>query len=832
MRYLRLTALLLLLAAAPLRADDANVDVVMLVDVSGAMERKGHFARARELMLDLVDRAARPGAQIAIIPFGDGVHDPRIVRVPHGKQEAAEARTRLRQTLQSLRAHDPHRYLHAAIERGVRQLRSFARHRPGHDRRLVLVSTGSRQVPADVGPSVLADRLIAAGEGTIAPGSGWTLWYGHFQSGDADVLDFLAQRGAGSSLPLDTVESMRWAACRIETPYVAVGELPEGEWKRRVRIFVSGVPGAELALRTHTGKSKVGATLAALPVKTKLKRGRSTVAITLSGFRPAGGRYNGAYLRVDGVGPWPVWVTGGRIPLDVGPDAARATLDSTELVFERVDRGTRMGKILRIVPNESAKRRRPEIGFEVHDVPADVAVTVDPPKVWLDRAHEVTIRVAPRARSTPGTYESRVVLKPRDGLRLQHKEIRVRYRVGHGSIRIENETLAFGEMPRGTDKVMQLSLVPDQGAVETGARVSVAAENVPPGVELEFQEKFTLFGKSALEVRARVSSLRTDGPIEAMLRFEATGEVRMIPEVVPITIQVVPPPSVKLGDTVDVGRIRQSQLDGFEFSFPVDIDSAHDGTIVELVPQDGSTLLDPPQVRLKEGRQRLRFKLISKKRDEGRQSAKFAVFSLRDGSRRAEGHVRFAWTVEESYLRFVEWQDPAPMGTEANVVIGRLVLDASPDLRGRSLQLRTRFPKTQAGSAIAAFLDSVELLGGSQTIAVPIDVVSPVPGEHTGVIELSMADSSGIRVAVKPVPIKIVVPEPPPTIEMLSPEKRTKLFAAAGIVVGLLICLLWLLRRNGRPVRRMVRFTPPPAPRSEGRPIDGEEEFVFEEHFR
>ncbi|MHC4407642.1 MAG: vWA domain-containing protein [Planctomycetota bacterium] len=829
MALFRLVVLALVLAAAPLRADDVSVDVVMLVDVSGEMDRKGHFPRARQLLLDLVDRAAQPGAQIAIIPFGDGVHEPQIVRVPHGKREAAGARARLRRGLEALRAHDPHRYLHAALERGVRQLRAFARHRPNHERRLVVVSTGSRHVAADANASALADRLVAAGDRVIAPGSGWTLWYGHFQDGDPDVLDFLAQRGAGTALSLDNVEPMRWTACRIETPYVAVGELPEGEWKRRVRIFVSGVPGTELAMRTHAGKSKVGATLTAMPLRTTLKRGRSTVAVTLSGFRPAGARYSGAHLRVDGVGPWPVWVTGSRIALDAGPDTARATLDATELRFERVDRGTQMGKILRIVPNDSAKRRRSQIGFEVREVPADVDVTVDPPMVRLDRDQDVTIRVAPRPGSTPGTYESRIVLEPRDGLRLQNKEIRIRYKIGHGSIRIENAALAFGKVSRGTDKIVQLSLVPDLGAVESGARVKVSAEGVPTGVDLEFQEKFTLFGKSALEVRARVSSFREDGPIEALLRFEATGNVRMIPETVPITIEVVPPPSVKLGDTVEIGRVRQSQLDGYVFSFPVDIDPAHHGTVVELVPQTPGTRLDPPQVRLSEGRQWLRFKLVSSQRDEGAQSAQFAVFAVRDGSRRSEGHIRLVWTVEESYVRFIEWQDPAPLASEANVVIGRMMLDASPDLRGRSIELRTRFPQGESKARIAAVLEAVELLGGSQTVPVPIDVVSAAPGEYDGVIELSMSDPSGIRVTVKPIPIKVVVPQPPPVIALLSPEKRTKLIAVGSMIAGLLLCLLWLLRKNRRSVRRMVRFTPPPTPISRGELVDQADQFVFED---
>jgi len=833
MGSLRTAVLLVLLAAAPARAGDRPIDVVVVVDCSAEMESTGRFSRVKQLLLDLVDRAARPGAQVAVIPFGDGVHEPRVVRVGHGEKDAAEARARLRRAIDGLRAHDPHRYLHAAVERGVRQLRTFARHRPAHERRLVLVATGSRHVPAAAAATVLADRLADAGDGVLRAGRDWTFWYGHFGAADGDVAEFVAQRGAGVLLKLDSVEPMRWTPVSVETPYVSVGELPEGNWRRRVRIFVSGVPGAELAVRCHPGTGVVNATMTAVPHRARLKRARSTVAVDLSGYRPAGAKYRGAHLRIDGAGPRPLWVTGARVPVDAGPDRARATLDMRSIDYGRVDRGTQTGKILRVTPNESARRRQSRLGVSVREVPPDVDIVVEPRLLRLDRDQELTIRVAPRAGAKPGTYESRVVLEPRDGLRLERKEVRVRYEVGHGSVRIEGGTLDFGDVVRGGDAIARLTLVPDLGAVESGAQVRVAVEGLPEGVELEMQRKFTLFGKSALEVRARVSSLRATGPVEATLRFEATANVRVVPDAVPVTIEVVPPPTVKLGELVEIGRVRQAELDGHEFSFPVDVDPAHHGTVVELAPDSAGTRLEPAQLRLREGRQWLRFRLVSDRRSPGKQAAGFTVFSVRDGRRRREGSIRVAWTVEESYLRFLEWRDPPPLSRGANMVHGTLVLDASPDLRGRVLDIRTRFPDSGPTTRLAAGLDAIELLGGSQSVTVPFDVVLADPGSYAGVIELELRDSESVHVAVKPVPFEVVVPEPPPVISMLSPEKRNKLYAVGGMVLGLLLCLLWLVRRNRRPVHRMVRFTPPAAPGGEGKSVvDTADMFAFEEELR
>ena len=645
------------------------------------------------------------------------------------------------------------------------------------------------------------------------------------------MLEFLRARRAGVACDLSAVETMRWTPVLVETRYVSVGEVPAGEWRRRVRLFVKGAAGVDLAVHGDAGTG-VGSTLVAKAPRTRLTRARSTFAVDLSGRARKGARYPGAHVRVEPAGNAPVWVTGSRVAVEVGGDYAQATVEAEEVAYGRVDRGTSAVREVRFVPNARARNRGARVALEVLDVPTDVDVTVEPRAIVLGEAASVTVRVAPRGVAAPGTYESRIVLKPQEGLALDRRELRVRYEVGHGGVRLQEKELAFGDVVRGTDAVQRLTLVPDQGAIETGAEIEATVEGFGEGVEVEVQPRFTLFGKTALEVRVRVSSMHEHGPVEGVLRFAASGNVRVLPDEVPVTIEVVPPPDVALTRHVDIGTVRQSQLQGHPFSFAVDIDPAHHGTVIEFVPADPGTQVLPTQVRLREGRQQMHLKLRTDKASEGKQTARFTVFSLRDGSRRAEGEVQFAWTVEESFVRVLEWKQPEPLDPKETVVEGTLVVDASPDLRGRTIRIGARFEEAGRRTRIAPVQDSFDLIGGIQTVPVEIDVVAADAGEHGGFLDLEIDDAEGVQNGLKPVAVRIRVAEAPPLFSLLSPDKRDKLYLAGGAVLVLLVSLVWLLRRNRRVVHRMVRFTPPPHPNDAKSIKEVAESFAFEEELR
>ncbi|MEM8883415.1 MAG: vWA domain-containing protein [Planctomycetota bacterium] len=815
--------------APAVRADDAPIDVVVLVDVTREIEQERNFVRARQLVLDLVDRAAVPGAQFALIPFGDGVHEPFSATVARDRAGAAEARSGLRRHVESLRAQDPHRFLHAALERAVVQLRTFARLKPDHERRIVVVSQGSQHLPRGTLERDLVDRLASAGDRQLRPGRDWTLWYGHFGAGDPDLLEFIAQRGIGTSLRLDRVESMRWTRVRVETPFVAVGPLPEGEWKRRVLLFVSGAVNAELLVRTDPGSSAVGATLTALPIRPRLKRTRSTVPIMLSGYRPAGAHYERARLRVDGAGPWPIWVTGGRVSVDAGPDDATATIDVDELRFERVDRGTRMAKLVRIRPNATARRRKMQLGFEVRDLPPDVDLVVEPEVVHLDEEREIKVRLRPRASAKPGAHESRIVFVPRGGLRVRPRELTIQYRIGHGSVRVEESELAFGDVVRGSSKTARITLAPDQGALEAGAQLRVEALDVPDGVELQFLEQFSLFERTALEVRARVKPGVEAQDLTFRLRFVAAGEVRMVPPVVPVRLRVVPPPAVALTREIDVGSLFQTELEGKEFSFPIDVDPSHQGTILRFQSGEAGTRMQPSELRLKEGRHWLKLQLYSDKTTPGAHRVPFTVTSIRGRGQRSEGTVHVAWKVRPSYVRVAQWIGPSTMEPDSTMVSGTLVLESSPDLAGHVVSIEARFEPTELKSQMAMVVDSIELKGGSQSITIPIDVVHAEPGTYRGVLDPKLLRVQTLRNELDPIAFQFEVTAPPSRLAQLTPEKRRKLILVAGLVAMLLAVLLWMMRRNRRPVHRVVQFTPPPEPEARGMVVDDAHMFSVED---
>lgn len=818
-RTITLAALVLPLLSSLGQAGDAPVDLVLLVDLSRETTTNQRFSQGRDLLLDLLDRATVPGAQIAIVPFGNGVRDARVVSVPSDDFGAAKARTELRGILSELRAQDSHRFLHAALVRGDQLLRQFSKKHPERTRRIVIVARGANNTPT------------AEAKVVLAPFDG-TVWYGHFREADPVFAEFIAQRGAGTVLSLDSVKHMRWTTLRVETPYVAVGNLPEGEWRRRVRLFVSGTPGTEIAIRTDPGPGTVGATLTALPLRVRLKRGRSTVAINLSGYRPAGASYDFARVRVDGVGPWPIWVIGSRVSVDAGAGAARVSPAIDELVFERIDRGAPEAKTIRFNVNAKAKRRQSKMRFEVRDVPPDVDIRIEPETIRFDETSEIRVIIEPRPGAKPGQHRSVLVLEPFDGLSVAQRQIPIRFHVGRGSVRIEEPSLVIANAPRGADSIGRITLVPDLGAIEMGSQIEVTVEGLPEGVEVQVQDRFTIFDRTALEFRAHVSSDQVEGTIRGTLRFTATSGVRMVPSELPFELTVVPPPAVQLGEMITIGEMRQSELDSYEFSFPVDVDPAHHGAVVELVPQSVGTTIEPSRFRLKEGRQWLAFKLKSDQRTLGKQSAVFHVHR-REGERtRKDGEIRLLWTVLETYLRVVEWHPPTPLAADSTVATGTVVFDASPDLRGEIVEFRTRFPESKEGTLIAPVLDSVTLLGGSQAVTVPFDVVRAAPGAHRGIIDLKPKDFAYKTSSLRPLSMDIVVPEPTIAQSLLAPEKRMKLFAVAGGVVALLLILLFVLRRGRHPVRGMVRFTPPDEPGHRGGVVEDSEMFAFEDEMR
>ena len=120
----------------------------------------------------------------------------------------------------------------------------------------------------------------------------------------------------------------------------------------------------------------------------------------------------------------------------------------------------------------------------------------------------------------------------------------------------------------------------------------------------------------------------------------------------------------------------------------------------------------------------------------------------------------------------------------------------------------------------------------SSVVTVPFDIVRATPGLHEGTLELSSAEPSLRGSPLKPLVVRIVMPQPTVVETLLAPEKRVKLMMVAGSLLAVLAALLWLIRRNRSPVDRMVRFTPPAEPGHRAPLVEDSGQFVLEEDWR
>ncbi|MHC4955242.1 MAG: hypothetical protein ACYTGZ_15420 [Planctomycetota bacterium] len=799
------------MSAAPLHAQQRRIDSVVMLDMSREMSASGTLEAARNLLIDLVPRVVRPGAQVAFVPFGDGVHEPVVIRVPYGAEGVAAARARLRRLISDARPREGHRYLYEAMERGLEQLRAFMRNHPERERRLVIVSTGARKVRRAEDDMSLAERIARLSGDDLAVGRDWSLWYGHFKGGDPGLRRFISQKRAGAMVPLDGGRKRRWSEVSIGTPYVDLGANLRGPWKRRVRITSKCAAGTVLAVRAGAGPGAGGATLTATPAIVRLRRPNASIEVELSGNGRSGGSYANAWLRLDGAGLSPVWVTGAQITVLTGASRAQASFASDTLNIGRVDRGTKITHTLEMMSNEDAKTRRATVRFRVADVPPDVDLRVVPSSLRLDEDSQVQIELTAHGAAKPGRYESRVVLSGGRGLRIPRRELAVRYRVGHGGIRILQARLVSPPLSRGGEVVARLTLVPDEGAVDAGATVRVEVGELPDGLDPEVISRFALQEETELEVRLRAQPYLAEGLYQTELRFSASGEIRVVPSVIPVEIEVVAPPPLNLGGTLDIGEYYQTRAERLIVEIPVDIDPAHNGTRIDFVAPSTQIAVEPSHVRLRSGRQTIRLSIRPPAITPGRASAVIDVYSIRDGERHAEGEYTVSWRVKESFLRAVEWRAPPPLMSGSNLVTGNLVIESSPDLNGKLVRVRAGLGDLPTGTHIAPGTDAIVLTGGLQRVTMPFDIVRAEPGRYEGRLDLRVDNDIVRTTNLAALKYEIVVEAPPVARELLDPNKRNSLFKLGGVLLGVVFVLALVFRRMRRRVRTRVEF---PAPRT------------------
>jgi len=225
-------------------APDAS-DLVILLDVSSSMRRRDAFDRARRLIDGLADEAVRPGAHVALVPFGTGVHEVQRFDAPGDEAGTADARARLRTALAEIRTRDSYSYLGEALDTGLRLLAEFKASDPRRTRHLVLISDGLQSVASRDTPLSLPDVLARwAAQGLRAPDD-YVVWYAYIRKSEPELVSAIERTGAGRVAAIDRLEGLKWTFTRIETATADLGAKRTGSWTARVPFVATSGGGAE-----------------------------------------------------------------------------------------------------------------------------------------------------------------------------------------------------------------------------------------------------------------------------------------------------------------------------------------------------------------------------------------------------------------------------------------------------------------------------------------------------------------------------------------------------------------------------------------------------------
>ncbi len=693
-------ALLATVAPAPAADPPRSLsDVVLLLDVSGSMIDNRAFDRAKKLLIDVLDRVVHPGAQVAIVPFGDGVKGVTRFEMPENPRDADIARARVRASIEELRARDSFTYLYRAIESGLETLHEFKELAPNHARHVILISDG-KDLTRDGVKSRTLDQIIEALEAKgFHRGDDWFIWYAHFGEADDRLREALERTGAGSTIRLDELPSLSWSFTRIDPEVVNLGRVRPGDWSRSVRLLLrSDAPGQRLLLTLLPGELPEGMELSLSPVVVEIAGPETVVEAQLSCRNGKAGSFEQAQILVE---------------------AEKGSLH------------------------------------------------------WVET--------------------------PRIG---------VAFRVAQPRVDLGAEVLALGPIAPGATDTQTLALVPNADAADSGTRLEARVEE-PEGVAIRVEPRsIEMFGRTEIEIVVEVARDATPGARSGKLVFWGS-DVEIAPAEVEIRFEVSQPPPVDLPSVVDLGEVFASRAG----LIPVRLELAarRDATL-EFTASDAGFALEPRVAALRRGANALTFRLRASDASSGGHAARFAA-TLVEGE--PAGTVEFRWRVKPSHLRVQDWK-PA-LAWDGAQASASLLLDASPDLKGRKLRLAVAMDRLALRLAPA----EVTLDGGLQSVPLSMLVRGAGAGGYDGSLRLALVEPVEGLSPLDPLPLRLEIatavttvvpatPAAPPPAPAHASGLPMWVWLGLAAALAVVVALLWRLRSAAQPA--VVRIDVPPTP--------------------
>jgi hypothetical protein len=749
----RILATLLLLAPLGVAQEAAaqGSDLVLVVDLSSSMRKNEALPRTRRLLQGLLEEAVGPGSQVALIPFGAGVHETLLFDAARDERGAAEVRSRVSKALEDLKARDSYSYLGAALDAGIEQLKRFKELRPDRARHLVLVTDGPQTV-ARGDPAPALPEVIAAWEAKdMKAPDDWFLWYAHFGDADEALATAITNSGAGRHIALDGLDELNWTFTRIAMKKTDLGAKGGTSWTALVPFVAQsggGAAGRRLRLSVG-GKLPDGMTVTVSPREMVLV-GRSTeIDLQLICTGAKAGAYDDIAVLVEGAGLLH-WVEPRRVPLHFRVGEPRITVKQARVDLGRVAPGATVTGKVALVPNEDAAASPPSVGFTVTRAPAGVKFA--PAKAEAQAGELVigfTVTVPEDARE--GTAECRLRLDAGDTA-LSVPELKVVYQVAPPRVAVGGALKL--EAAAGEDATGELTLAPDAAAAAIAPEVRAAIRKaLPEGVSVE-APAVVAKGETALSVRVRVAADVAEGEYRTTLGITANG-VKVDPAEVALSVRVVrpqEPPQLRLPASLDLGDVPKDHAQELVGTFPLELPEGFAGTDIVLESGGSAKVVSEP-TPLALGQNEVTFRLRPASVEPGEQIEFVRVLARRGRRAREAGMIALRWRITDGKLAVTEVRKPEPLPFRGGTAEAALAIETSEDLKGKAVTMKLSFEKLPDGMEATLAGTKAELAGGVQVVPVRFDVTGARPGAYRGKLEVAL--ESGLVLATAQVPIVV-----------------------------------------------------------------------------
>jgi len=209
-------------------------------------------------------------------------------------------------------------------------------------------------------------------------------------------------------------------------------------------------------------------------------------------------------------------------------------------------------------------------------------------------------------------------------------------------------------------------------------------------------------------------------------------------------------PAVALPAVVDLGAVPRDRAQCLSGRLELQASRREAGALLLLRCTDPRVQLSAADLPLRAGRTTVNFRLDVNDPQTGVQTCSLEATIARGEERVALGALPVRWRVYDSAVAVRNWRAPEPMSSAAAEAMGRLEIQATPDLARQTVSLEAEFDDLPQGMTVSIAGSKVVLRGGDQAFDVPLVLRGARRGRYEGTLRVVAPEGAG---APEPLPL-------------------------------------------------------------------------------